>query len=281
MITEEDQHVKWLVIIFLAAGTLGRLWSVGLYPPIGGISVHLWVIGVALFLTAFSLAVTYPFTRRVFKLFRDCALVLPILSVSTLLALWATAVYAFTGTLATTRLLTFALGTGLIVAVWFAADSAFRVKLLLGIVVLGAVGSALYGIAVTVFGDPYMTIWVILSKVGLDRIPGIVAGGRMAGLSQNIIAFSYILAAGDTSRICVPCVRHTASYPRANMVLVGRALFRAGANDDRLAAKRNRARRFWARQAGALLQVRFCCLPTWTSGSEWQSSWHSLRPGCS
>ena len=68
-------------------------------------------------------------------------------------------------------------------------------KLLLGIVVLGAVGSALYGIGVTVFGDPFMTVWVILSKVDLDRIPGIVAGGRMAGLSQNIIAFSYVLAA--------------------------------------------------------------------------------------
>ncbi len=179
----------------LVVGIFGRIWAVGIYPPLGGLSVYIWVLGIGMLLTVVCGAASNFKTRRILDLLDEHVAVFPTIATASLLAIWATAVYVFTDTLATTRLLTFALGTGLIVAVWFAADSAFRVKLLLGIVVLGAVGSALYGIGVTVFGDPFMTVWVILSKVDLDRIPGIVAGGRMAGLSQNIIAFSYVLAA--------------------------------------------------------------------------------------
>ena len=191
----DEQRIKRAVIVFLIIGMLGRLWTVAVYPPLGNAKVFILSLAAAVLVAAaYCAAECFP-NGRVSVLYERLAGVAPIIAVSSVLTIWAAAVYLVTDTLALLRLGHFIMGTGLIVAVWFAADSAFRVKLLLGIVVLGAVGSALYAIAVTVFGDPYMTIWVILSKVGLDRIPGIVAGGRMAGLSQNIIAFSYILAA--------------------------------------------------------------------------------------
>ena len=61
-------------------------------------------------------------------------------------------------------------------------------KLLLGLVAFGAVISALYGLAMTAFGDPFMTFWIILGKASSHTILGVVGGGRMAGLSSHINA---------------------------------------------------------------------------------------------
>ena len=95
-------------------GIFGRVWSVGIYPPFGGISVYLWGLGVALLLTAACLTATCLNARRVTDVIGDYAPLLPILVVSSLLSIWAAAVYLFTDTLALTRLLTFALGIGLV-----------------------------------------------------------------------------------------------------------------------------------------------------------------------
>ena len=191
----DEQRIKRAVIVFLIIGMLGRLWTVAVYPPLGNAKVFILSLGTAVLVAAaYCAAECFP-TGRVSVLYERLAGVAPIIAVSSVLTIWAAAVYLVTDTLALLRLGHFIMGTGLIGVVWFAVDSAFRVKLLLGAVVVAAVVSALYGAAVTIFGDPFVTVWVILSKVDLDRIPGIVAGGRMAGLSQNIIAFSYVLAA--------------------------------------------------------------------------------------
>ena len=184
-----------MVVALLAAGMLSRVWNVGIYPPIGGISVFLWMLALAVLLSTACLAARYFYYERISSLFQELAYVLPILAVSSVLTLWAAVVYLATDTLALTRLLTFALGIGLIGLVWFAIDSGFRAKLVLGILVLSATVSALYGPMVTMFGDPFLTLWVIFGKANLNTIQDVVAGGRMAGLSENIIAFSYLLAA--------------------------------------------------------------------------------------
>ena len=191
----DEQRIKRAVIVFLIIGMLGRLWTVAVYPPLGNAKVFILSLAAAVLVAAaYCAAECFP-NGRVSVLYERLAGVAPIIAVSSVLTIWAAAVYLVTDTLALLRLGHFIMGTGLIGVVWFAVDSAFRVKLLLGVVVVAAVVSALYGAAVTIFGDPFVTVWVIHSKVDLDRIPGIVAGGRMAGLSQNIIAFSYVLAA--------------------------------------------------------------------------------------
>ena len=195
LISDHENTIKTMVMVLLAIGILGRILNVGVYPPVGGINVYLWGLGVALLMTGACHAVTILDTRRVSVLFTRFAPVVSILAVSSLLALWAAAVHTFTDTLSPTRLLTFILGIGLVTAVWFGADSAFRMRLLLGAVIVGTGISALYSGAITMFGDPFMTIWVILSKVSLESVRSVVGGGRMAGLSSHINAFSYILAA--------------------------------------------------------------------------------------
>ncbi len=190
-----EQLLKRTIIVLLVIGMLGRIWTVAVYPPFGNAKVFILSLSVAVLLAGACYATGCVNARSVSFLYARLRPVVPILTVSALLTLWAAAVYLFTDTLALLRLGHFAMGIGLIVVVWFSVDRPFRLKLLLGVLVLGAAICALYGVAVTLLGDPFMTVWVILSRVDLDRIPGIVAGGRMAGLSQNIIAFSYVLAA--------------------------------------------------------------------------------------
>ena len=194
LISNRDQSARRAVIALLIIGMLGRVWTVAVYPPLGSAKVFILSLAAAVLVSAACFAAEGLRARRVLVLYERLAPVTPIIAVSVLLTLWAAAVYLATDTLAALRLGHFVMGTALIGVVWFVADSAFRVKLVLGVVVFAAVVSALYGVAVTMFGDPFMTVWVILSNVDFDRIPGIVAGGRMAGLSQNIIAFSYVLA---------------------------------------------------------------------------------------
>ncbi len=195
LITSNEQAIKRAVIVFLIIGILGRVWTVAVYPPVGGAKLFILSLAATVLLAAACYAADFLNARRISALYERLAPVAPIIGVSCLLTLWAAAVYLFTDTLSLLRLGHFAMGIALIGVVWFAGDSAFRMKLVLGVVVLAAVVSALYGVAVAAAGDPFMTIWIIISKVHLDRIPGIVAGGRIAGLSQNVIAFSYVLAA--------------------------------------------------------------------------------------
>ena len=220
LINKDEQHLKRTVIVLLAIGMLGRIWTVAVYPPFGSAKVFILSLSAAVLLVGAFYAVNCINARSVsFLYYAWLRPVVPILTVSALLTFWAAAVYLFTDTLSLLRLGHFAMGTGLIVVVWFAVDSAFRVKQLMGVVVLGVATSALYGAAVTIFGDPFMTVWVILSKVDLERIPSIVAGGRMAGLSQNIIAFSYGLRRRGATRLRVSGVERSASRSKAaNMV---------------------------------------------------------------
>ncbi len=195
VIAQNEQAIKRAIIALLVIGMLGRIWTVAVYPPIGNAKVFVLSLGAASVLMAACYGMELIRGRRIAVLHERLAPVAPILAVSIALTLWAAAVYLATDALAALRLGHFVMGTGLIGVVWFAVNSAYRVKIVLVVVILAAAVSALYGVVVTAFGDPFMSVWVILSKVDLDRIPGIVAGGRMAGLSQNIIAFSYILAA--------------------------------------------------------------------------------------
>ena len=195
LIAKNEQTIRRAITALLMVGILGRIWTVAVYPPFGNAKAFILLLGAAILLTAACNAADAVYSRRLSVLYERLAPVIPIVAVSVLLTLWAAAVYMYTDTLALLRLGHFTMGIGLIVVVWFSVDRPFRLKLLLGVVVLGAAICALYGVAVTLLGDPFMTVWVILSKVDIDRIPGIVAGGRMVGLSQNIIAFSYILAA--------------------------------------------------------------------------------------
>ena len=190
-----EQTIKRTAIVFLAAGMLGRVWTVAVYPPFGNAKVFILSLSAAVLLAGACYAVNCVNARSVSFLVARLRPVVPILTVSVLLTLWAAAVYVFTDTVSLLRLGHFTMGIGLIAVVWFAVDNAFKVKVVLGVVVFGAVVSTLYGVAVAAFGDPFMTVWIILSNVGLGKLSGIIIGGRMSGLSLNIIAFSYVLAA--------------------------------------------------------------------------------------
>ncbi len=121
--------------------------------------------------------------------------VFPIMAVSALLTAWALAVYLFTDTLHLPRLSQFVLGMGVLAAVYYSVDTAPRAVVMLMALVGATLVSTLFGLAVLVAGEPFLTAWLYAATAKVRDMPATLIHGRIAGLTAFTIAFSYHLAA--------------------------------------------------------------------------------------
>ena len=121
--------------------------------------------------------------------------VFPIVAVSTVLMVWALGVYLVTDTLHLARLSQMALGIGVLAGVYYAVDTAPRAVVMLVALVGATVVSTLFGLAVLVVGEPFLTAWLYAATVKVRDMPATLVHGRIAGLTAFTISFSYHLAA--------------------------------------------------------------------------------------
>ena len=121
--------------------------------------------------------------------------VFPIIAVSTALMVWALTVYLFTDTLHLARLSQMALGIGVLAGVYFSVDSVPRAVVMVLALVGATLVSTLFGLAVLVVGEPFLTAWLYAATVKVRDMPTVLINGRIAGLTAFAIAFSYHLAA--------------------------------------------------------------------------------------
>ena len=120
--------------------------------------------------------------------------VFPIIAVSTALMVWALTVYVFTDTLHLARLSQMALGIGVLAGVYFSVDTVQRAVVMLLALVGATVVSTLFGLAVLVVGEPFLTAWLYAATVKVRTLPTVLINGRIAGLTAGAIALSYDLA---------------------------------------------------------------------------------------
>ena len=120
--------------------------------------------------------------------------VFPIIAVSTALMVWALTVYLFTDTLHLARLSQMALGIGVLAGVYFSVDTVQRAVVMLLALVGATVVSTLFGLAVLVVGEPFLTAWLYAATVKVRTLPTVLINGRIAGLTAGAIALSYDLA---------------------------------------------------------------------------------------
>ena len=120
--------------------------------------------------------------------------VFPIIAVSTALMVWALTVYLFTDTLHLARLSQMALGIGVLAGVYFSVDTVQRAVVMLLALVGATLVSTLFGLAVLVVGEPFLTAWLYAATVKVRTLPTVLINGRIAGLTAGTIAFSYDLA---------------------------------------------------------------------------------------
>ena len=120
--------------------------------------------------------------------------VFPIIAVSTALMVWALTVYLFTDTLHLARLSQMALGIGVLAGVYFSVDTVHRAVVMVLALVGATVASTLFGMAVIVVGEPFLTGWLYAATVKVRSMSAVFVHGRIAGLTASTIAFSYHLA---------------------------------------------------------------------------------------
>ena len=120
--------------------------------------------------------------------------VFPIIAVSTVLMVWALAVYLVTDTLHLARLSQMALGIGVLAGVYYSVDTVERAVVMVLALVGATVVSTLFGLAVLVVGEPFLTAWLYAATVRVRAMPEVLLNGRIAGLTAFTITFSYHLA---------------------------------------------------------------------------------------
>ena len=120
--------------------------------------------------------------------------VFPIIAVSALLTVWALTVYLFTDTLHLARLSQMVLGMGVLAGVYYSVDTAPRAVVMVLALVGATLVSTLFGLAVLVVGEPFLTAWLYAATVKVRTLPTVLLNGRIAGLTAGAISFSYDLA---------------------------------------------------------------------------------------
>ncbi len=196
------QDLAGLIFVLLMMTIFAQAWFASTPLPLGGPNVVL--AGMAVFLLLFHLASRAASSWKrstgvpaVVEDFRNDLLpVIPAIAVSALLAAWMLAVYLRTDTLDPTRLGRMALGVGVLFAAYLSVDSIYRVKLMLLATIVATVVSALFGFAVLLVGDPFLTMWLHLADVSMDKLSDVFTKGRMAGLALNTQIFAGQVAVG-------------------------------------------------------------------------------------
>lgn len=195
LITESHlAMLKRAAFVLLIGAMLVRVCNAALYLPIGGPNVFLMGLVAAAMLSSIYVLLCFLQSRDIHTLLGEYAPVVPILAVSSLLLVWAAVVYLSTDTLYLPRLMHMTLGIGALFAVFVSVDSVFRAVVLVCAVVIATFVSTMFGLALALYGDPFVTIWAVLGNIKIEYMPIVLTARRIAGLSSNTIAFSYILA---------------------------------------------------------------------------------------
>ena len=158
-----------------------HVWAASTPLPFGGPNAILGALAVLLSLPAL--------------LERPSAVrpLVPVAAVGLALLAWAILVYTFTDTFDLRRVGQTAVGIGILVAVYLAVTDARRARLMIGVVVFSVLVSALFGLGMNYFGDPFLSIWLAVTEQDIVHLWPIWHG-RIAGLSNGVATLGYQLA---------------------------------------------------------------------------------------
>ena len=159
----------------------GHVWAASTPLPFGGPNAILGALAVLLSLPAL--------------LERPSAVrpLVPVIAVGLALLAWAILVYTFTDTFDLRRVGQTAVGIGILVAVYLAVTDARRARLMIGVVVFSVLVSALFGLGMNYFGDPFLSVWLAVTEQDVVHLWPIWHG-RIAGLSNGVATLGYQLA---------------------------------------------------------------------------------------
>ncbi len=214
-----------LIFVLLLAAIFGQIWFASTPLPLGGPNV--WLAGAAVLLAAgcvlWRVVRIEERSAIIPTLVADFRPVIPVIAVSALLVVWALAVYLFTGTLDATRLGQMVLGIGVLFAVYLAVTGVTRAQLMALAIIFATFVSALFGAAIVLIGEPFITIWLSIAEVRDKNLEVILTYGRIAGLAVGISTFNYQLAAGIpmalAALLCNPFRRGIASRTAYSLAL--------------------------------------------------------------
>ena len=193
--------ITGLIMALLIGAVFANLWFASAPLPLGGPN---GIIAAAAALLAILYAAARPTPRLPFPpnrraalsaLTRDFRPVLPPLTVSLLLILWATTVYLRTNTLDPTIIAKMAVGVGIMFAVYLAVNTIPRARLLALAIIAATFISALWGMAVAFIGEPFLTLWQQIASVRDVDLYRIFTEGRVTGFLPYASTFGYQLAA--------------------------------------------------------------------------------------
>ena len=187
-----------LIFALLVATVFGHIWFASAPLPLGGPNVWL---GLATAATAAAWAIW-----RAARLWQSRAAagvrealspLRPAVAIGAVtLALWAWigAVYLRTDTFDLQRFGQLTVGMGVLGAVLLTVDSVRRALWLLAAIAVATAISALFGLAILAFGDPFLSLWLHLAAVAETDLGTILISGRTAGVAVHTSTFSYQLA---------------------------------------------------------------------------------------
>ena len=158
-----------------------HVWAASTPLPLGGPNAILGALAVLLSLPAL--------------LERPSAVkpLVPVAAVGLALLAWAILVYTFTDTFDLRRVGQTAVGIGIMVAVYVAVTDVRRARLMIGVLVLSILVSALFGLGMNYFGDPFLSVWLAVTEQDVVHLWPIWHG-RIAGLSNGVATLGYQLA---------------------------------------------------------------------------------------
>lgn len=187
------------IFALLVAAVFGQIWFASMPAPFGGPNI---VPAAAAALLAVVLCacraaviaradgVRGAFAWGASARFRPAA---PVLLVALLMWAWELAVYLRTGTFDSMRMGQFTVGIGVLFA-FVAVCSVRRAKGLCAAIVIATALSALFGIAVLVVGEPFLSMWMRIATVAESNLDTIIIYGRSAGAAAHLSSFAYQIA---------------------------------------------------------------------------------------
>ena len=200
MTTLRQIPITGLIMALLIGAVFANLWFASAPLPLGGPN---GIIAAAAALLAILYAAgriipripSPPNRDGLSALTRDFRPLLPALTVSLLLLLWAMTVYLRTNTLDPTIIAKMAVGIGIMFAVYLAVNTIPRAQLLALAIIAATFISALWGMAVAFIGEPFLTIWQQIASVRELDLYRIFTEGRVTGFLPYASTFGYQLAA--------------------------------------------------------------------------------------
>ena len=192
--------ITGLIMALLIGAVFANLWFASAPLPLGGPN---GIIAAAAALLAILYAagriiprIPSPTNRDgLSALTRDFRPLLPALTVSLLLILWAMTVYLRTNTLDPTIIAKMAVGIGIMFAVYLAVNTIPRARLLTLAIIAATFISALWGMAVAFIGEPFLSLWQQIASVRELDLYRIFTEGRVTGFLPYASTFGYQLAA--------------------------------------------------------------------------------------